>query len=192
MNVADLPDMDFHAQTQRHPTRLRCRQSRAGFTIVELIVVIVLLGILSISAMSRFVRPSAFAPGIVSHAIIAQARAAAQLAASRADAQVTLVVDRIGVDWRLRVQTDLDGVVNSELVGAHNTSIQASSGAASGTIDATTPLIVQFDHAGNLSSVMIGAGAGSAAAGVAMVLSGDSSREACIYPTGYVADAGCE
>jgi len=122
----------------------------------------------------------------------AQARAAAQLAASRADAQVTLVVDRIGVDWRLRVQTDLDGVVNSELVGAHNTSIQASSGAASGTIDATTPLIVQFDHAGNLSSVRIGAGAGSAAAGVAMVLSGDSSREACIYPTGYVADAGCE
>lgn len=169
----------------------KARLAESGFTIVELITVIVLLGILSISAMSRFVQPSAFAPGIVTHAVIAQARAAQQLAVSRADARVMLIVDRIGVDWRLRVQTDLEGVVHSELVSAHNTSLQVNSGPASAVIDGSTPLLVEFAHSGDLSSVLLGSSAGSATAGVALSFSGDSDRSACIYPTGYVADASC-
>ena len=162
-----------------------------GFTIVELIVVLVLLGILSVTAFSRFVRPSAFAPGIVIHAIVLEARAAQQLAASRMDAQVALLVDRSGDDWRLRVQTDVDGVVRTERVAAENTVLTAASGLTSATIDAATPLILRFDTAGDLSQVLIGAAAGDPAQGVDLSLSGDSTRQACVYPSGYVADAAC-
>ena len=78
---------------------------------VELIAVVMLLGILSMAAVSRMVRPSAFAPGIVAQAIIAEARIAQQRAASRGDALVTLTVDQLGSDWRLALSTDVDGVI---------------------------------------------------------------------------------
>lgn len=162
-----------------------------GFTIVELITVVILLGILSVTAISRFVEPSAFAPGIVTHAVIMQARAAQQLAASRADAEVTLRVDRTGDEWRMRVSTDVDGLLGTELVAAENTTLTVSSGGASALIDATTPLIVRFDRLGDLSAVLIGAAAGAPAAGINLQFNGDSARSACIYPSGYATDAVC-
>lgn len=173
----------------------RCSGSRtrlpAGFTIIELVTVMILLGILSITAISRFVEPSAFAPGIVTHAVVLETRAAQQLAAARADAQVTFVIDQVAGDWRLQIQTDIDGVVSSELIAAENTVLTATSGAASSPIDAATPLIVQFDRSGDLSSVSIGASAGSPTLGVDLEFSGDSDRRVCIYPTGYATDAAC-
>ncbi len=162
-----------------------------GFTIVELIVVLVLLGVLSVTAFSRFVKPSAFAPGIVIHALVLEARAAQQLATSRADAVVTLRVDRSGDDWRLRLETDVDGVLREERVGAANTTLAAVSGAASGTVDASSPLILRFDARGDLAAVLIGAAAGDPALGISLSLSGDSAREACVYPSGYATDATC-
>lgn len=162
-----------------------------GFTIVELITVVILLGILSVTAISRFVEPSAFAPGIVTHAVIVQARAAQQLAASRADAVVTLTVDKAGDQWRMRVSTDVDGVLSTELVAAENTTLTVSSGGAPTLIDATTPLVVRFDRLGDLSAVLIGAAAGTPAAGIDLQFNGDSARSACIYPSGYATDAVC-
>ena len=165
--------------------------SCGGFTIVELITVIILLGILSTVALSRFVSPDAFAPGIVTHALLAEARFAQQLAVSRHDAVVSLNVDQLGSDWRLRTSTDLDGVVRTETVAVKNTSITASSGAASDDIDASTPLVLQFDAAGDLGSITLGVAAGDASLGVSLSVYGDTTRVVCIYPTGYASDAAC-
>ena len=166
-------------------------QKYHGFTIVELITVVMLLGILSVTAISRIVKPSAFAPGIVTHAVILQARAAQQLAASRADATVTLTIDKAGDQWRLSLATDVDGVLRTELVAAENTTLTASSGGTSALIDASTPLAMSFDQLGDLETVLIGAAAGVAGAGVNLQFNGDSARSACVYPSGYAADAGC-
>jgi len=162
-----------------------------GFTIVELIVVVILLGILSISAISRFVQPSAFSPGIVAEAAIAEIRFAQQLASSRRDAAVTFTMDRFGDDWRFRVTTDVDGLVRTELVEAENTTVQATSGALTNTVAGGTPLVLQFSHAGDLTAVTIGAAAGSPAMGVGLGIDGDSRRDACIYPSGYASAAAC-
>ncbi len=163
----------------------------SGFTIVELITVVILLGILSVTAISRFVQPSAFAPGIVTHAFILQARAAQQIAASRADAQVTLTVDRVADEWRLRVVSDVDGVLRNELVPAENTTLTASSGSASGLIDASAPLRLRYDSQGDLSAVFIGAATGVPDSGVDLQFSGDSDRSVCVYPSGYATDNAC-
>lgn len=167
------------------------RHLAAGFTVVELVLVVILLGILGVAAMSRFVEPSAFAPGIVSETLIAEARIAQQIAASRRDAAVTLTVDRLGADWRFRVATSVDGVVRTQQVAAENTGIQAASGAVSDDLDAATPLVLQFGHDGDLAAVVVGATPGSAALGVSLGISGDSARAACIYPTGYASASAC-
>ena len=154
-------------------------------------MVVILLGILSISAISRFVQPSAFSPGIVAEATIAEIRFAQQLAASRRDATVTFALDRLGTDWRFQVITDVDGLVRTELVEAENTTVQATNGALTDSIDGGTPLIMQFSHAGDLAAVTIGAVAGSPAMGVGLGIDGDSRRDACVYPSGYASAAAC-
>lgn len=162
-----------------------------GFTIVELITVIILLGILSIVALAKFVEPSAYAPSIVTHGLVAEGRMAQQIAVSRVDAVVSLTLDKLGDDWRVQVSTDVDGVLRNNLFEAENTTLQASSGAAIATLDATTQLLVTYAHSGDLSGVQIGASAGDAAMGVELALSGDSNRQICIYPSGYTSDDAC-
>ena len=162
-----------------------------GFTIVELITVILLLGILSTVAIARFVKPSAFVPAIVASAVVAQSSFAQQLAAARADATVALLIDRQGGDWRFRVSNSVDGIVRTELVGADNSGLVVTSGAAVGPVDAATPLIVTYRRDGDLASVVLGAVAGDPASGVGLSLTGDTSRELCIYPSGYATDAPC-
>ena len=164
---------------------------RAGFTIVELVVVILLLGALSAVAVARFVRPSAFVPSVVTGALVQEARLAQQLATSRADASVSLIVDQVGSDWRFRISNTVDGVTRTELVGADNSALQVSSGAATGAVSTASPLTVTYDGAGDLAAVMIGAVAGDPATGVAIDLAGDSSRSICIYPSGYATDDAC-
>ncbi|MCZ6640530.1 MAG: hypothetical protein O7F71_03050 [Gammaproteobacteria bacterium] len=156
-----------------------------------MITVIVLLGILSTVALSRFVSPDAFAPSIVTHAVLAETRFAQQLAVSRRDAVVSLNVDQLGSDWRFRTSTDLDGVVRTETVAVKNTSMTATSGATTDGIDSSTALVVQFDAAGDLESIAIGVAAGDVSLGVNIAVSGDSNKNVCIYPTGYTTDAAC-
>lgn len=162
-----------------------------GFTIVELVTVVVLLGILSMAAVSRMVKPSAFAPGIVAQAIVSEARIAQQRAASRGDALVTLTVDQLGGDWRLVLSTDVDGVLRTELLEVGNTVVQAQSGGAAATLDPVTALRMEFDAEGNLANVLIGGVPGQPTTGVAVTVNGDSDRDVCIYPTGYAAQAAC-
>ena len=74
---------------------------------------------------------------------------------------------------------------------AHKLPWLASSGAASASIDAAVLLLITFLHSGDVASVMIGASVGDPSVGVDLLLSGDSNRSICIYPSGYSSDAAC-
>lgn len=165
--------------------------SYGGFTIVEFVVVIILLGVLSTVTISRMVSPSAFGPGIVAQTLVAQTRTAQQRAASRNDAVITLTVDELGSDWRFQLSSDLDGILDTELVERANTTVQAQSGAANAPLGAGAALNLEFDSDGNLADVQVGAAAGTATLGVELVISGDSNRNVCVYSTGYAVAEPC-
>ncbi|MDZ7670257.1 MAG: hypothetical protein U5Q16_12855 [Gammaproteobacteria bacterium] len=162
-----------------------------GFTMVELIAVVVLLSVLGVVAMGRMVSPDMYAPAVVSQALVAELRYAQQLATSRQDAAVSLTVNRSAAQWQLQVVTDVDGVIRSETLDAANTAITAVSGPASATLGPGNALSVSFDHSGDLTAVAIGASPGTVDNGVALTVSGDTSRDICIYPSGYANQAPC-
>ena len=83
------------------------------------------------------------------------------------------------------------GLVRTEIVGVQNTTVQAASGVANDMLGPATALLLQFASNGDLAAVSIGGNPGDPTLGVALTLAGDSNRQACIYPTGYAADAVC-
>jgi len=184
--------MCTHSASARPAGRKRLRASCCrGFTLVELITVILLLAIVGVFAMARLASPDMFAPAVVSQAMVSELRFAQQLATARRDAVVSVSLDRLGDDWRLRTVTDVDGVLRTELVSRDGTAVQAMSGAASAALDAGTALTVSFDHAGDLDAVSIGGAAGVPASGVSLTVSGGSARQVCIYPSGYTNANAC-
>ena len=162
-----------------------------GFTIVELVTVIILLAVLSTVALSRSVSTSAFSPGTVSLQLNQELRLAQASAQSRQDAQITFQIDLNGNAWRMLTTSDVDGTMRSVDVDQENTDIQATSGATSATFADGGALIVQFDSLGDLSSVTIEGTSADPDEGVAIQITGDSMRELCVYPTGYVANDTC-
>src|SRR3989338_6526784 len=79
--------------------------SQTGFTIIELIMVIVLIGILSVGARSLFFSRDSYAgflarDQLVSAALLAQQQA---LGMSAINNPVTLVVANTGTDWTFTV-----------------------------------------------------------------------------------------
>ena len=87
-------------------TECAATRGESGFTVVELIAVLLLLGILAATAMSRLVGSNAYAPALVSEQLIALGRLAQQTALSRQDAAVSLDIDQNAGDWRIRVLVD--------------------------------------------------------------------------------------
>jgi len=174
-----------------HPISSSPGFAAQGFTVVEMVTVIILLGILSIGGFSAFVKPSAFAPLIVTHELVAQARLARRLAASRQDAAVSLSLTQSGSEWVFETSSDIDGLVRTENVSADHTALQVTNGLLSVSIDATTSLVVEFDRVGNLSGITIGADTGDASQAIAIQVTGDTNQDACIFTTGYAAQVSC-
>ena len=86
--------------------------SQLGFTVVELVVVIILLGTLSAVAISVSVSPSSFAPSLAAQFFSQQIQRAQTLARQRQDSDVVVVLTSVADGWR--TQTTVGGAVYRE------------------------------------------------------------------------------
>ncbi len=167
---------------------VRSPRPEEGFTLVELITVILLLGVLSSFAASRMIGSSSFIPSMVVQEGVAFSRLAQQLGQSRQDAQVRMFVEWVGADWRFRVETDVGGgrtTMRSETLSRKNTSIIVSDAVVSLGIDGSNPLQIDYDGLGGLSSAQVGATVLDTSRGIHLSAAGDSLHDLCIEPTGY-------
>ena len=162
-----------------------------GFTIVELVVVIILLAILSAVALSRAVSTSAFTPATVAHQLQQELKLAQATAMSRQDTQVFFQLDLAGDDWRLLTSTTIDGVLRTIAVPAENTDVRLTSGSTVEVLGDGGALLVQFSSLGNLTALSLEGNAVPAANGLLLEVIGDSSRNLCLYNTGYLANGIC-
>ena len=162
-----------------------------GFTIVELVIVVILLGILSVAAVSRMVSPSDFAPGMVSATTASQFRFARALAFAREDTDVQFVIAVVGDDWQITSSTAADGTLREEQIEQGDTTLQLINGAFNGAVSALEPLRITFASNGDLATASLGTQALDPNLGLRLQIDGDSSRLLCVYPNGYLLTADC-
>jgi MSHA pilin protein MshC len=160
-----------------------------GFTIVELVVVLVLLGILSVTALSRFVEPSAFAPRAIVALVLAQGHYAAQSAQASSD-DITLRISRVGDNWQTDVIDSL-AILRMSAIDVANTRIEVANDGDLYDLDPASPLSLIFADDGELQSGTLGAAVLNLAVGTEVRIIGDSTQLACFYPTGYASARAC-
>jgi MSHA pilin protein MshC len=169
--------------------------SHRGFTLVEMIVVIVLIGILSVSIIGRFLGNNAFDGAIVRDQLVALVRASQQKALGRRE--VSLTLEAIGNELHVVQQAiDPDGsplVLENRTIPARGVNIShaldTASCASGGLTALTAPLELRFEAPGNLVSVN---GAPFTNAGMRICIDENPALSLCVSATGYAFTGNCD
>lgn len=185
--------------------RLTQRHLR-GFSMVELVIVIFLVGIISAVAMSRMLEGDIFNASVVRDQIISLARSTQQLALGRSDVALILrtngdtlelqtVEDFVDVNTFTELQSASVDIRSVELAGDVN--VTASCGATPGTdvIGSTEPMVIQFNELGDLFRGGVTDNAGYpiiASTAMRICVNDDPLNSVCISPAGFAFAGDCE
>lgn len=171
----------------------------AGFTLVELVVVLVLIGLLSLVVFSRFTNSGAFEEAEARDLILSTARSAQLLAMGRSDVSLTLAPS--GADWI--IGTAVGGIAEEAVtLSADNLILETGSAASSALTCAAAydtsvaaDFEVDFDGFGNVAGFTNNSTtelAGASFNGVRICLNDDDSLSVCISPAGYAFAGPCD
>ncbi len=177
---------------------MKTRQS--GFSLVELVIVVTLIGIVSVVAMSRMLGPNTFNAPVARDAIIAMARAAQQNAIGHADVVLTLEV--VSGELELRVEADTT-LLESARVTLDDVTIRADvneTDSCAVTPGATliapgSAMVVEYDALGSLLQGGPVNGVGypfQPDGGMRLCINGAPQNSVCISPAGYAYAGDCD
>lgn len=173
------------------------RRFQNGFTIIEMVVAIVIVGILSAVTLSRFMGGNAFNAPIVRDQIISLARIAQQSALGRNDVEMTITPNPAGTSVFIEV-TDSNGAnqISAEtlslesvvLSGDANNTDSCAPGDAGVAISNGNPMELVFGELGGLEEVS-GVAVTSA---VRICINSNASDSVCLSPSGFAYGGVCD
>ncbi len=174
-----------------------------GFTLVESVIVIVLIGIVGVVVIPRFLRPNAFSPVATQDGLIATIRAAQQAALGRS--AVTFEIDTDGDDWTFTAKAGID-TIRTFAIPTNGVTLETGLAVMSGDTCASDPgdfndamtsdFLLTFDGKGNLLSFTNGAPpelvSDVSFNGVRICVNDDVELSVCVSPAGYAYAGNCD
>ena len=163
-----------------------------GFTLIELISVIVILGILATTSLGLFSKKESFEARVVANQLIASLHLGQQLALSRenqpAGVPVSVIISQTGSEWSFGIW-DLDASVAGNLafdsasVERSDTVLRVSTAdftSSCTSLPASNSFTISYDSDGNLS------GAGR----TRLCVVGEQTIQICITSLGFAYEGG--
>ena len=184
-----------------HPNKNVDRQQRIqlGFTVIELVIVILILSVISIVTMSRIIGGNSFNAIIVRDQVISLARTAQQNAIGRTTVSMT-ITPNVGGDSVTIVTSYAGGNIVSSTTPLDNVSLSGdinntASCAVTSGVDAITnaaPLTLTFGELGDLGVSGVTGSTGAVTSAVRICLNDTASESVCVSPSGFAYAGDCD
>jgi MSHA pilin protein MshC len=149
------------------------KYNHSGFSLVELVMVLVVVGILSVSAMGLFATKSDFSASLAKDQLISSVHLAQQRAlASHTTDPVFLDITQTSKEWIFAVR---QGSITS------NSQTAEHAGANLTIAGLSLPASIEFAQSGSLAS----------AGDLALTFTGETSHSVCISSAGFAFATAC-
>ena len=173
--------------------------NRNGFTLVEMIVVMLLVAIVSATVISRFVGGNAFNPTIVRDQLISMVRGAQQASLGRTGVNLTITPAASGQSLAL-VTSDSGGTIESiavdlggvSLSGDINDTDSCASTPGADNITNATPMTITFAELGNLGNSGVTGSIGAVNSALRICVNNDVLMSVCVSPSGFAYAGDCD
>jgi MSHA pilin protein MshC len=161
-------------------------RQQTGFTLVEMVTVLLLLGILSAAAFSRLGGVSSYSTSLFQQQVLSYLRLAQRTAVAHQGSGAQLNIIRASAsEWS--VTLDFSGQsLTYQLEG--NNALTFASGAVTGSISTGDTLSLVYSDNGDLTQLLSPLAA-NVGASLSLLVAG--SRSICVSPTGFAYEGSC-
>lgn len=177
------------------------KKTQKAFTVIEMVVTIVLVGIISLVAISRLLEGNTFNPAIVRDQIVSMSRLAQQASLGRADVSLTITPNMAGDAATLAI-TDSGGAIGGRsvtipldgvnLTGDINKTASCEVDDGDSAITNANPMELNFGELGDLEASGVGAGQGAITSAVRICVNNIAVNSICVSPSGFAYGGNCD
>ncbi len=185
---------------------MRTRRALAGFTVIELVITILIMGILAAVAFSRMLDGDVYNAAIVRDQVISLSRSSAQKALGRSD--VAMIIQPNAGELEIRTVEDFVDVntytelqfssidMRSVSMAADVNVLDACDGVVStNLLSNANPLVIEYDELGSLRRGGVTNAPGypvTVSTGLRLCINNDPIVSICFSPTGYPSQGSCQ
>ncbi|MFN3162431.1 MAG: prepilin-type N-terminal cleavage/methylation domain-containing protein [Pseudohongiellaceae bacterium] len=175
------------------------RTASSGFSLVEIIVTIVIIGIVSAFAVSRFLSANTFNASIVRDQLISVIRSAQQNSLGRPDVSVAITPSSDSSSVTISSNDD-GGTVSSYETSLRNVSLSgdinttASCGSTPGgqSISNASPMTINFGKLGDLAVSGVSGNTGAVTSALRICVNNNPTDSVCVSPSGFAYAGDCD